>query len=111
MSRGPHPAALLVSWKGALAVKRQPVWDEGVREVRRQSALQLADPSQGPDQGLARLAEQLGITRQAVAFWTRVPEVHVSAINRILGIPKYKLRRHRIPKMDPQKHKPNGRAT
>lgn len=79
---------------------------EAVLEVRRRAAKKLADPSQGPDQGLARLADLLGITRQAVAFWTRVPEAHVSAVNRILGIPKYKLRPDRFPN-----RKTNGHAT
>lgn len=85
----------------------KPEWNKAVREVRRQSARQLADRSQGPDQGLARLANLLGITRQAVAFWTHVPEAHVRAINRILGIPLYILR----DEDEPPKRKPNGRAT
>lgn len=71
---------------------------EAVQEVRRRAAKKLADPSQGPDKGLARLAELLGITRAAVSFWTRVPETHVIAVNRILGIPKSKLRPDRFPK-------------
>jgi hypothetical protein len=78
-------------------VPGQPDWDklnrEAVLEVRRLSALKLAKPDQGPDQGLATLARKLKISRQAIALWeARVPEAHVPAIKRILGIPQYKLR-------------------
>lgn len=102
----------------------QPNWDklnrEAVREVRRQAARKLAKPAAEnrppgarPDEGLMALAKLLGISRQAVALWdARVPEVHVPAIKRILGIPKHELRGDRYDKYERYRpFKANGRAT
>lgn len=38
------------------------------------------------------LAGELGISRQAVAQWYAVPEQHIQAVSKLLGIPQYVLR-------------------
>jgi hypothetical protein len=89
---------------------QRPDWDElnraAVREVRRLSAEKLANPGQGPDQGLANLARRLKISRQALALWeARVPAKHVPRIARILGIPRSVLRGR-----PPRRRKANGKV-
>jgi DNA-binding transcriptional regulator YdaS (Cro superfamily) len=42
--------------------------------------------------GGATLARDLGITRQAVYQWDRVPPQHVLDVERITGVSRYKLR-------------------
>lgn len=42
--------------------------------------------------GKAALAEQLGITGQAISQWERVPDKHVIAIEALTGISRRKLR-------------------
>ncbi|WP_428485980.1 transcriptional regulator [Rhodopila sp.] len=41
---------------------------------------------------LAKLAEELGLTRGAVAKWDRVPAERVVEVERITGIPREQLR-------------------
>lgn len=40
----------------------------------------------------AELGRRLGLSRQAVQKWPRVPEAHVEAVARITGLPKHALR-------------------
>jgi Bacterial toxin YdaS len=42
--------------------------------------------------GRARLAEALGINRQAIFFWERVPIRHLDRIEKLTGIPREDLR-------------------
>lgn len=39
-----------------------------------------------------KLATHLGITRQAVSRWTKIPMKHLSAISEFTGIPRQELR-------------------
>lgn len=41
---------------------------------------------------MARVADQLGLTRAAVATWKRVPAERVRAVSEITGIPLHDLR-------------------
>ena len=40
----------------------------------------------------ARLADQLGVTRQALYQWHRIPAERVLEIERITGVPRHELR-------------------
>jgi len=42
--------------------------------------------------GMAQLAAELGIARQAIYQWTRVPVARVVEIERITGVPRSELR-------------------
>lgn len=42
--------------------------------------------------GQAELARKLGITRQAVCKWRRVPDAHLRPLHKITGIPLHELR-------------------
>lgn len=42
--------------------------------------------------GGAKLARALNLTRQAIYQWRRVPAQHVISVERITGIPRFKLR-------------------
>lgn len=42
--------------------------------------------------GAAALARQLGIERQAVSQWRRIPVHHVLTIEQLTGIPRHELR-------------------
>ena len=55
----------------------------------RKEALERAIKAVG---GLAKLAEPLGITTQAVSQWDEVPPLRVLAVERISGIPRHELR-------------------
>lgn len=41
---------------------------------------------------MAKIAGELGITRAAVAMWTRIPAERVAAVERITEIPRHELR-------------------
>jgi DNA-binding transcriptional regulator YdaS (Cro superfamily) len=41
---------------------------------------------------MAKIAEELGITRAAVSTWRRVPAERVIAVERITEIPRHELR-------------------
>lgn len=41
---------------------------------------------------MARVAEQLGVSRSAVAMWREVPAGRLLAVERITGIPREQLR-------------------
>lgn len=41
---------------------------------------------------MARVANDLGLTRAAVVSWKRVPAERVADVSRITGIPKHELR-------------------
>lgn len=41
---------------------------------------------------LSELARQLGLTRQAVSSWDKVPLKHMKTISQLTGIPRHKLR-------------------
>lgn len=49
-------------------------------------ALQEASKRAGGD---AALAELLGVTRQAVDQWKRVPQHHVLTVERLTGVPRH----------------------
>ena len=51
--------------------------------------------------GGAHLAEYLGIERQAVYQWTRVPVEHVLRIENLTGIPCYRMRPDIYPRPRP----------
>ncbi len=42
--------------------------------------------------GVSALADHLGLTRQAVFKWTRIPAHHVMKVSALVGIPPEKLR-------------------
>jgi DNA-binding transcriptional regulator YdaS (Cro superfamily) len=42
--------------------------------------------------GLAKLAEPLGITVQAISQWDEVPPLRVLAVERVSGVPRSELR-------------------
>jgi len=42
--------------------------------------------------GMAQLAAELGIARQAIYQWTRVPVDRVVEIERLTGVPRFELR-------------------
>ena len=48
--------------------------------------------------GYVKIANTLGLTRQAVFQWRRVPAEHVLKIEQITGIPRHELRRDLYPK-------------
>lgn len=50
------------------------------------------------DGWLPRIAEHLGISRQATYQWDDVPTEHVLAISELTGIPPYELRPDIYPK-------------
>ena len=56
---------------------------------RKSDALRRAIESAG---GLARLAEPLGISAQAISQWVEVPPLRVIAVERVSGIPRHELR-------------------
>jgi len=41
---------------------------------------------------LSKIADHLGVTRGAVAQWTRIPADHVPAVSAVTGIPRHELR-------------------
>lgn len=55
----------------------------------RDSALQKAIAAVG---SIAALAELLGITKQAVSAWTRVPADRAQDVESATGVPRYVLR-------------------
>lgn len=55
----------------------------------RNEALSRAIKSAG---GLAKLAEPLGISMQAVSQWDEVPALRVLAVERLSGVPRHELR-------------------
>lgn len=57
--------------------------------VFRTQALERALDRAG---GVAKLAEALGITSQAISQWRQVPHERVLAVEKITGIPRYELR-------------------
>jgi len=42
--------------------------------------------------GIAELARQLNVTRQAVSLWDKVPLKHLRAVSKMTGIPRQQLR-------------------
>jgi hypothetical protein len=42
--------------------------------------------------GIAELARQLGVTRQAVSLWDKIPLKHLRAVSKMTGIPQQQLR-------------------
>jgi DNA-binding transcriptional regulator YdaS (Cro superfamily) len=42
--------------------------------------------------GIAELARQLGVTRQAVSLWDKIPLKHLRAVSKMTGIPRQQLR-------------------
>ena len=42
--------------------------------------------------GMAQLAEKLGIARQAIYQWSRIPAERVVEVERITGVPRVELR-------------------
>lgn len=42
--------------------------------------------------GIAELARQLGVTRQAVSLWDKIPLKHLRAVSEMTGIPRQQLR-------------------
>ena len=42
--------------------------------------------------GMAQLADKLGIARQAVYQWSRIPVERVAEVERITGVPRAELR-------------------
>jgi DNA-binding transcriptional regulator YdaS (Cro superfamily) len=42
--------------------------------------------------GVSELARQLGLTRQAVSFWDKIPIKHLRAVSKITGIHSRQLR-------------------
>lgn len=42
--------------------------------------------------GVAQLASQLGIARQAIYQWSRIPAERVADVERITGVPRNELR-------------------
>jgi DNA-binding transcriptional regulator YdaS (Cro superfamily) len=65
------------------------------KERTRDLALAHAIELIGSD---ARTAELLGITKQAVWFWTRCPDNHVLALERLSGVSRFDLRPDRYPR-------------
>tara|TARA_R110000868_G_scaffold49026_4_gene158420 strand:- start:216 stop:407 length:192 start_codon:yes stop_codon:yes gene_type:complete len=41
---------------------------------------------------MSELARQLGLTRQAVGLWDKVPLKHLRAVSKMTGIPRQQLR-------------------
>lgn len=42
--------------------------------------------------GQAELARKLGVTRQAVCKWRKIPDMHLRPVHKITGIPLHELR-------------------
>lgn len=42
--------------------------------------------------GISELARQLGLTRQAVSFWDKIPLKHLKTVSKMTGIAQQKLR-------------------
>jgi DNA-binding transcriptional regulator YdaS (Cro superfamily) len=42
--------------------------------------------------GMAATAREIGLTRQAIYLWTRVPAEYLPAVERATGLPRYLLR-------------------
>jgi hypothetical protein len=42
--------------------------------------------------GIAEMARQLGVTRQAVSLWDKIPLKHLRAVSKMTGIPRQQLR-------------------
>ena len=55
----------------------------------KSAALQRAIKQVG---GLAKLAEPLGISMQAVSQWDEVPPLRVLAVESLTGVPRHELR-------------------
>jgi len=55
----------------------------------RKDALRRALESAG---GLTKVAEELGISKQAVSQWDEVPPLRVIALERVSGISRHELR-------------------
>ena len=49
----------------------------------------------------ARLATHLGVSRQCVYMWTRIPVEHVLRIENLTGIPRYRMRPDVYPRPRP----------
>ena len=58
-------------------------------ECRTRKVIELAAEKVG---GVAELARQIGVTRQAVHQWQRIPAERVRDIERITGLPREFLR-------------------
>ena len=41
---------------------------------------------------LTYLARELGVGKNAVSMWRKIPEHHIGSISKLLGVPKWKLR-------------------
>lgn len=63
----------------------------------RKEALKRAIDAVG---GLAKLAEPLGITMQAISQWDEVPPLRVLAVERVSGVSRHELRPDLYP-LDP----------
>lgn len=50
--------------------------------------------------GLTKLAESLGVTKQAVAQWDEVPPLRVLAVERVSGVSRHELRPDLYPEPD-----------
>ncbi|MDZ7711734.1 MAG: Cro/CI family transcriptional regulator [Rhodovibrio sp.] len=50
--------------------------------------------------GVSALARQLGITRQAIYAWSRIPVEHVFTIEQMSGVPRHTLRPDVYPRED-----------
>ena len=46
---------------------------------------------------LTYLARELGIGKNAVSMWRKIPEHHIPTISKLLGVPKWKLRGEKRP--------------
>ena len=44
---------------------------------------------------LTYLARELGVGKNAVSMWRKIPEHHIGTISKLLGVPKWKLRGER----------------
>lgn len=80
--------------------------EEGLR-LMRERCLEITIERNGGDrrdEGLTLLAQELGIKRQAVSSWTRVPFDQVLAVSQFTGIPPQVLHpRFRLPKRQPDR--------
>jgi len=60
-----------------------------MRDAALQKAIDAMDERHG---NLTALAEQLGISAQALSQWDRVPHKRVLDVERITGVPRHELR-------------------